>query len=179
MKLFSLSLLSLVIVLGTSCSSKVGTQVKEPFSGKAYTSNAKYFRAVGKGVSSRDQVAASKADIEAHKELAQQVATNIQVVTDAYAQDVQGEHVNEAVERFETLAREITNTTIADLRKIGEKKFMQDDGNYAVFVAYEIKKSAMFRFMKKLAKQKTDISPLARTQIMKMCDEEIERLEGK
>lgn len=177
MKLFSLSLLSLVIVLGTSCSSKVGTQVKEPFSGKAYTSNAKYFRAVGKGVSTKDQVAASKADMDAHKELAQQVETSIQVVSDAYSQDVQGANVNEAIERFESLAREITSTTIADLRKIGEKKFVQEDGNYAVFVAYEIKKSAMFKFMKKLAKQKTYIDPLVRTQIVKMCDEEIERLE--
>ena len=115
--------------------------------------------------------------MDAHKELAQQVETSIQVVSDAYSQDVQGANVNEAIERFESLAREITSTTIADLRKIGEKKFVQEDGNYAVFVAYEIKKSAMFKFMKKLAKQKTYIDPLVRTEIVKMCDEEIKRLE--
>lgn len=177
MKLFSLSILSLVIVLGTSCSSKVGTQVKEPFSGKSYTSNAKYFRAVGKGVSSKDNIASSKADVEAHKELAQQLVTTIQVVSDAYSQDVQGAHVNEAIERFESLAREVTNTTIADLRKVGEKKFILDDGNYSVYVAYEIKKSAMFRLLKKIAKAEQNISPLVRTQIVNMCDEEIEKLE--
>jgi len=57
-------------------------------------SNAKYFRAKGHGVSIRDQVAISKANLEAHKDLAQQVTTTIQVVSDAYLQDVQGEHVN-------------------------------------------------------------------------------------
>ena len=69
-------------------------------------------------MSTRETVASSKAEIEAHKDLAQQVVTTIQVVTDNYAQDVQGEHVDQAIERFESLAREITNTTIGDLRKI-------------------------------------------------------------
>jgi hypothetical protein len=177
MKLFSLSLLSFIVILASSCSSKIGTQINEPFSGKKYTSNAKYFRATGNGESSRDQIASSKADIEAHKDLASQVTTTIQVVTDAYSQDVQGEHVNQAIDRFESLIREITNTTIGDLRKIGEKKYLLEDGNYSVYVAYEIKKSAMFRFLKKKAKMDKKISSLARTQIINMCDEEIEKLE--
>ena len=71
-------------------------------------SNGRYFRATGKGVSARDQIANTKAEMEAHKALAQQVSTSIQVVADSYLKDVQGEHVNEAIERFETLTREIT-----------------------------------------------------------------------
>ena len=178
MKIFSASILSLVLLLATGCSSTNGTKVKEPFSGKKYTSNARYFRAVGNGVSTRDNVASSKADIEAHKDLAQQVTTTIKVVTDAYMQDVQGEHVNQAVERFESLAREITNTTIGDLRKLDEVKYQRKDGSYSVFVAYEIKKKAMFKFLKKKAKMDSEISPLARTQIINMCDQEIERLDS-
>jgi hypothetical protein len=179
MKLFSLSLLSFLVVFATGCSSSVGTKVKEPFSGKKYTSTAKYFRATGNGVSTRDNVASSKADIEAHKDLAQQVTTTIQVVTDAYSQDVQGEHVDQAIERFESLVREITNTTIGDLRKIGEKKFLLEDGSYSVYVAYEIKKAAMFRFLKKKAKMDQRISSIARTQIINMCEAEIKRLESE
>ena len=106
------------------------------------------------------------------------MTTNIKVVSDAYVQDVQGEHVNQAIERFESLAREITNTTIGDLRKIGEKKYLKDNGDYSVFVAYEIKKAAMFRFLKKKAKADSKIDNLARTQIINMCDSEIERLES-
>ena len=152
MKLFSTSILTAILLIATGCSSSNGTKVKEPFSGKKYTSNARYFRAVGKGTSKIDNIASSKADVEAHKDLAQQVTTNIKVVSDAYVQDVQGEHVNQAIERFESLAREITNTTIGDLRKLGEEKYALEDGTFSVFVAYEIKKSAMFKFLKKKAK---------------------------
>ena len=178
MKLFSASLLSVVLLIATGCSSSIGTKVKEPFSGKKYTSNARYFRAVGNGMSTRETVASSKAEIEAHKDLAQQVVTTIQVVTDNYAQDVQGEHVDQAIERFESLAREITNTTIGDLRKIGEKKYILEDGKYSVYCVYEIKKSAMFRFLKKKAKLDEKISNMSRTQIINMCDEEIQKLES-
>jgi hypothetical protein len=48
-----------------------------------------------------------------------------------------------------------------------------------VYVAYEIKKSAMFRFLKKKAKSDSKIKPLVRTQIINMCDQEIQRLEEK
>ncbi len=178
MKLFSTSILTAILLIATGCSSSNGTKVKEPFSGKKYTSNARYFRAVGKGTSKIDNIASSKADVEAHKDLAQQVTTNIKVVSDAYVQDVQGEHVNQAIERFESLAREITNTTIGDLRKLGEEKYALEDGTFSVFVAYEIKKSAMFKFLKKKAKSDERISSLARTQIINMCDKEIERLES-
>ncbi len=178
MKTFALPILALLVIFSTGCSSNLGTQVKEPFSGKSYMSNARYFRATGKGVSTRDQVANTKAEMEAHKALAQQVSTSIKVVADNYIQDVQGEHVNQAIERFENLTREITNTTIGDLRKVGTKKFIQEDNSYAVYVAYEIKKSAMFRFLKKKAKSDSKIKPLVRTQIINMCDQEIQRLEG-
>ena len=177
MKYLSLPILALLVVFSTGCSSNLGTQVKEPFSGRSYMSNGRYFRATGKGVSTSDQVANTKAEMEAHKALAQQVSTSIKVVADNYMQDVQGEHVNVAIERFENLTREITNTTIADLRQTGSKKFLQDDGKYAVYVAYEIKKAAMFRFLKKIAKLNPQVSPLVRSQIINMCDEELLRLE--
>ena len=179
MKYFALPFLAFLVVFSTGCSSTLGTQVKEPFSGKSYMSNGRYFRATGKGVSTRDQIANTKAEMEAHKTLAQQVSTSIQVVADSYLQDVQGEHVNEAIERFETLTREITSTSIGDLRKIGTKKFLQEDNSYAVYVAYEIKKSAMFRFLKKKAKLDVKIDAMVRTQIINMCDQEIQRLEDE
>ncbi|PCJ81396.1 MAG: hypothetical protein COA49_04670 [Bacteroidetes bacterium] len=179
MKIFAPLLLIFIATLSLGCSSNLGTEVKEPFSGKSYHSNAKYFRATGKGLSNRDQIARTKAVMEAHKALAQQVKTSINVVADNYLKDVQGEHVNEAIERFESLTREITSTTIGDLREIGSKKFLQDDGSYAVYVAVEIKKAAMFRFLKKKAKLDSKINPLVRTQIINMCDREIERLEAE
>ena len=177
MKLFSISLLAFLVVFSYGCSSNLGSTVNEPFSGRSYMSNARYFKATGKGVSQNENVSKSKADMEAHKALAQQVSTSIQVVADNYMQDVQGAHVNEAAEVFKSLTREITNTTIVDLRQTGSKKYIQDDGKYAVYVAYEIKKAAMFRFLKKMAKAETQIAPMVRTQVINMCDDEISRLE--
>jgi|TARA_B110000459_G_scaffold78034_1_gene87770 hypothetical protein len=177
MKLFSIPFLALLVVISTSCSSNLGTKVNEPFSGKSYLSNARYFKATGKGVSHNENVATSKATMESHKALAQMVSTSIQVVADNYLEETQGEHVDMAVDVFKSLTRQITNTTIADLRQTGSKKFLQDDGKYAVYVAYEIKKAAMFRFLKKIAKLNPQVSPLVRSQIINMCDEELLRLE--
>ena len=58
---------SIFIVLGLSAcaSSPFGQKVKEPFRGSAYESNNRFFRATGKGESSSDNVARSKADVEA------------------------------------------------------------------------------------------------------------------
>jgi hypothetical protein len=179
MKTLAPIILALLVTFSMGCSSNLGTQVKEPFSGKSYMSNARYFRSTGKGVSNRDQIAKSKAVMEAHKALAQQVQTSMNVVADNYIKDVQGAHVNEAIERFESLTREITSTTIGDLREIGSKKYLREDGSYAVYVAVEIKKAAMFRFLKKKAKSDAKIDPLVRTQIINMCDQEIERLEAE
>ena len=64
------------------------------------------------------------------------------------------------------------------IRKIGEKKHILEDGKYSVYCVYEIKKSAMFRFLKKKAKLDEKISNMARTQIINMCDEEIQKLES-
>jgi len=62
--------------------------------------------------------------------------------------------------------------------KIGEEKFSKD-GNYTVFIAYEIKKSAMFRFMKKQIRIDKKLSKLERETMEAMLDSEIKRLEAE
>jgi hypothetical protein len=70
------------------------------------------------------------------------------------------------------------NTDMADLRKIGEEKFFnQKENKYTVFMAYEIKKNAMFRFMKKQAKVDEKISERQREVIEKILDEQIKKAE--
>ncbi len=155
----------------------LGTKVKEPFSGSKYESNNRYFRATGKASSTKDAIAQSKAEMDARTGLAQQLQTTIQVVTDNYSMDVQGAHVNEAIERFETLVREVTNTTLADIRIIGQEKYLSD-GKYTVYVAMEIKKAAMYRTMKKLARQDERLSKAALADIERLLDEKIAEAEA-
>ena len=175
---FALWILATVALTIGCGSNPMGAQVKEPFQGNKYESNNRYFRATGKASSSKDAIAQSKAEMDARTGLAQQLQTTIQVVTDNYSKDTQGEHVNEAIERFETLVREVTNTTLADIRIIGQEKYLNEEGMYTVYVAMEIKKAAMFRTMKKLARQDARLSAAALEDIERLLDEKIEEAEG-
>jgi hypothetical protein len=172
-------LLTGLLLLGfTACnSSQYGKKVKEPFSGNSYESNNKWFRAVGKGVSIKDNIAKSKADMEAKTILAGQLNTSIKKVTDQYLGQTENESNADIADKFQSLAREVMNTNMADLRKIGEEKFF-DNEKYTVFIAYEIKKNAMFRFLKKQAKTSSKLNNFERKEIEDLIDKEIKQLDA-
>jgi hypothetical protein len=165
-----------ILVLGACTSSKLGKKVHEPFQGNAYESNSRFFRGTGKGESSADNIARSKADLEAKAELAGQVNTTMKQVADQYLGQTENANAADVADKFQSLVRQVMNTEIADLRKIGEKKYYNDKENkYTVFMAYEIKKNAMLRFMKKMAKVDQTIDERQRAVIEKIIDEEIEK----
>ncbi|MEZ4798428.1 MAG: hypothetical protein R2809_01370 [Flavobacteriales bacterium] len=181
----SLNIKSLLFFLGlaltvASCSKSTtaGTKVKEPFTGNKYESSNRYFRAVGKGTSQDDNIAKNKADLQAKKELAQQVETRMKVVTDQYLAETETNNGSELNDKFQSLIREVTNTQIADLRKIGEEKYKDTDGKFTVYIAYEIHKKDMLRFMKKQAKLDAKINEIERKAIEEILDEEIQRIEA-
>lgn len=163
-----------------SCGSNpLGQAVKEPFSGAKYESNKRYYRGTGNGSSKMDAVAQSQAEMRARQQLAQQVQSYFEVVTDDYQRSTTGEHVDDAMTRFETLAREITSTKLADMRIIGSEKYLADDGSYTVYVAIEIKKSAMYRYLKKQAKMNQSISEGELKEIERLLDQLIEEAESE
>jgi hypothetical protein len=164
-----------VLMIAASCtSSMLGKKVKEPFQGKAYESNNRFFRGTGKGESSQDNIARGKADIEAKGQLASQVQTTVKEVSDQYLGQTSNEAAADVADKFQSLIRETMNTDIADVRKIGEEKYYNEkEKKYTVFMAYEIKKNAMFRFMKKQAKLNDKISDKQREVIEQILDEQI------
>jgi hypothetical protein len=165
------------VVLWIGCSSSpLGQKVKEPFRGNAYESNNRFFRATGKGVSSQDNIARGKADIEAKAQLAGQVNTTMKQVADQYLGQTENERGADVADKFQSLVRQVMNTDMADLRKIGEQKYFNEKTNeYSVFIAYEIKKNAMLRFMKKQAKVDKTIDERQREVIEKIIDEELKK----
>jgi hypothetical protein len=171
------SILLLITLLASACASgTLGKKVKEPFTGNAYESNNRFFRSTGKGESSQDNIARGKADIEAKSMLASQVNTTVKQVTDQYLGQTENENAADVADKFQSLVREVMNTDLADLRKVGEKKYFNDKENkYTVFIAYEIKKNAMFRYMKKQAKTNQKIDERQRETIEKIIDEEIKK----
>jgi len=175
----STTFFSCILFLLTGCaSSQYGDKVKEPFQGSAYESNNRFFRGTGKGVSTMDKIARGKADIDAKAVLAGQVNTTMKQVADQYIGQRENAQAADVADKFQSLVREVMNTDISDLRKIGEQKYFNDKTKeYTVFIAYEIKKNAMFRFMKKQAKTDEKIDERQREVIEKIIDEEIKKSE--
>lgn len=177
----SLSLFAVAITLLTSCASgPFGKKVKEPFRGSAYESNNRFFRSTGKGVSSQDNIALGKANSEAKSQLASQVNTTVKQVTDQYLGQAENERAADVADKFQSLVREVMNTDLADVRKIGQEKYFDEKTKaYTVFVAYEIKKNAMFRFLKKQAKTDQKIDERQQEIIQKILDEELKKTEDE
>ncbi|MCU0367829.1 MAG: hypothetical protein MUF39_03245 [Cyclobacteriaceae bacterium] len=170
----------ILVVLGACNSSMLGKKVKEPFRGNAYESNNRFFRATGKGESSQDNIARGKADIDAKAQLAGQVNTTMKQVADQYLGQTENERAADVADKFQSLVRQVMNTDMADLRKIGEQKyFNKKENKYTVFMAYEIKKNAMFRFMKKQAKVDKTINERQMDLIEKILDEQIKLSEDE
>ena len=173
-----LFLLALIAIISWCASGTLGKKVKEPFRGSAYESNNRFFRASGKGESAADNIASGKADIEAKSILAGQVNTTMKQVADQYLGQAENANAADVADKFQSLVRETMNTDLADLRKIGEEKyFNKKENKYTVFIAYEIKKNAMFRFMKKQAKTDQKIDERQQEVIQKILDEELKKTE--
>lgn len=172
--------IALFVLTAAACSSNVlGKKVNEPFQGNAYESNNRWWRGTGKGTSSQDNIARGKADIDAKAQLAGQVNTTMKQVTDQYLGQTENAEAADVADKFQSLVRAVMNTNLADLRKMGEKKFFNEEKNeYTVFIAYEIKKNAMLRFMKKQAKVEEKITERQRELIEKIIDEELAKADA-
>lgn len=169
-----------LIVLSSCSNSPLGKKVKEPFTGSAYESNNRFFRGTGKGSSTQDNIARGKADIDAKAQLAGQVNTTMKQVADQYLGQTENANAADVADKFQSLVRQVMNTDIADLRKIGEQKYFNESTReYTVFMAYEIKKNAMLRFMKKQAKVDKTIDERQREVIEKIIDQELEKIEDE
>ena len=170
---------SLALASCKTTSSPVGTKVKQPFSGNKYESNNAWWRSTGQGSSSKQNIARAKADSEARSQLASQVGTNMRAVTDQYLGQTENEGARDVADKFQSLVREVMNTELADMRKVGEETFHNEATNeYTVYVAYEIKKNAMLRFMKKQARTDAKIDKLTLDHVDRILDQEIERAEA-
>lgn len=168
--------MGLLIGIASCSSNQYGKKVKEPFQGSKYESNNNWFRAVGKGTSSKDNIAKSKADLDAKTVLAGQLNTSVKKVADQYLGQTENENAADVADKFQSLAREVMNTEMADLRKFDEVKY-SDDEKYTVFVAYEIKKNAMFRYLKKQAKTSEKLNDAERKKIEEIIDTELKKLD--
>lgn len=136
-----------MLFLTPSCKSvdQYGQEQETPFRGSAYESSRRYFRAVGKGQSADERVAKRKSDMDARTQLAAMVDVNIQEVADDYLRESTIVDRSEVMTQFQSLARQVMDTRLADVRKLDEKTYYHSEKQqYTVFTAYEIHKDSMF-----------------------------------
>ncbi|MEO8067454.1 MAG: hypothetical protein ABI599_07175 [Flavobacteriales bacterium] len=175
---------TLFLVAFSGCRSKTagpaGVKVDMPFTGSNYESNNRWFRGTGIGTSAKQNIARSKSDLDAKNQLAGQVGSSVRSVSDQYLGETSNTNASEVADKFQTLVRDVMSTEIADLRKVGEQTFLNEaKGEYTVHTAYEIKKAAMWRFMKKQARTQGKMDEVSLKLWEEMMDEQIKLAEAE
>ena len=166
-------LLSAAVILGSmdsvtvACKSKKGkpiekqsgaTEISVPFTGKDYETNKETFRARSSG-NSIDMVTAKKIAIQnAKSEMAGMIQTTMKKVTEQYTNQRQIGTNQEFTNKFEELAREVTNQSLTDVAVIGEKIFKETNNTYTYWVAIESNKKTVLEGMDKAIGQNQKIA---------------------
>jgi hypothetical protein len=145
-------ILATIVCVAPSCKSKKGTPIDKqtgaieiavPFSTKDYQSDKENFRAKSSG-NSMDLTTSKKIALQnAKSEMAGLVQTTIKKVTEQYTNQRQISNTQEFSNKFEEMAREVTNQELVDVKIIGEKIFQESNKTYTYWVAIEANKQVV------------------------------------
>jgi hypothetical protein len=144
--------LAIATSITTSCKSKKGKPIDKqtgaieiavPFSTSAFQSDKENFRGKASG-NSMDLTTSKKIALQnAKSEMAGLVQTTIKKVTEQYTNQRQVSSTQEFSNKFEEMAREVTNQELIDVRIIGEKIFQESNNTYTYWVAIEANKQVV------------------------------------
>lgn len=118
-------------------------EISVPFSSKEYYSDKENFRAKSSGSSPDLQTAKKIALQNAKTEMAGLIQTTIKKVTDQYTQQRTVGNQADFNNKFEELAREVTNQELIDVKVLGEKLFKEPNNTYTYWVALEANKQTV------------------------------------
>ncbi|MFI5221923.1 MAG: hypothetical protein ACHQK8_06330 [Bacteroidia bacterium] len=118
-------------------------EISVPFSTKEYQSDKENFRAKGSGKSVDLATAKRIALMNAKSEMASLIQTTIKKVTDQYTNQRTIGNASEFSNKFEELAREVTNQTLTNISVIGEK-ITEKEGSYTYWVAIQANKQEVY-----------------------------------
>ncbi len=124
-------------------------EITVPFSSKEFYSDKDNFRAKSSGNSVDLQTSKKIAMQNAKSEMAGLIQTTIKKVTDQYTQQRQIGNQQEFNNKFEELAREVTNQQLTDIAVIGEKLFKEPNGTYTYWIAIEANKQVVLNGIEK------------------------------
>ncbi len=118
-------------------------EISVPFSAKEFWSDKESFRSKSSGNSMDLQTAKKIAMQNAKSEMAGLIQTTIKKVTDQYTQQRTVGNQQDFNNKFEELAREVTNQELIDVKVIGEKLFKEPNNTYTYWVALEANKQTV------------------------------------
>jgi hypothetical protein len=140
------------LALGSCKSKKNATPIEKstgakeislPFSTKEFYSDKDNFRAKSSGNSPDLQTAKKIALQNAKSEMAGMIQTTIKKVTDQYTQQRTVGNQQDFTNKFEEIAREVTNQELVDIKMLGEKLFKETNNTYTYWIAIEANKQAV------------------------------------
>lgn len=190
----SLWILGAVILISfTACKSKKSAtsakveeiQVKNnsveivlPLTGKDFQTDKNHFRARQVGRST-DLATAKKISLQnAKSELAGNIQAVIKKVTDQYTNQRTSGKNQDFENKFEELAREVTNQTLVDVKIIGEKLFQEPDGSYSYWVAVEADKEDILKAIDAEVSRKQQLQlDYDKMKFQQIFDDEMKKLE--
>ena len=134
-----------------SCKSKKSVEqtmgaveITVPFNTKDYSSDKENFRTKSSG-NSQDLTTSKKIALQnAKSEMAGLIQTTIKKVTDQYTKQSTIGNAQDFSNKFEELAREVTNQQLTDVRIIGEKIFQEKNQTFTYWVAIEANKLGVY-----------------------------------
>ena len=115
------------------------TEINVLCSGPEYFTDNKVFRANALGESMDQATAKKKALANARAQMASDINTQLKGVIDNYLNSREVNNVEEVVERFEGLTREVVDQKLTGVRTICEKQVtVNATGNFKTYIAIEL-----------------------------------------
>jgi len=145
-----LASLALILVMGGCKSKKETTTVQAPeanageklievyCSGPEYQSDDNYFRASSVGESADQATSKKKALSNAKADLAGFIETTLKATFDNYVKSSEMNNVEEVLEKYEGLSREVVNQKLNGIKVICEKMTVTKNNTYKSYVAIEL-----------------------------------------
>ena len=151
-----------------------------PFSEGKYKSDNNYFRAKQTGNSPDLATAKKIALINAKTELGGIVSSTIKSVTDQYTNQRTVGNNQELEIKFEELAREVVNVSLADVRIMDEKVFKEINNIFTYWIVIEMPKESVLKSMSnKISKDKKLKLDYDKMKFEQIFNSEMEKLSNE
>lgn len=180
-----ITLILLSGLMAYSCSDKLkrsDTRLKEleqPFEGKKYFSDKKYFRAIGEGKANDLTVAKRIAETNARQGLASQIEVKVRSVGEQFLQNRSIDQKLETTSKYEDITRTVIDETLRNVEVFDQRSYQNKKGNYVHYVAMQMStKSISDKMSEKISTDEQLKQDFELEKFRKIYEEELEKYQS-